>query len=1648
MARKKHAAAGADAPKYRWRDAESGRRRGRRGGKRSFLGWKAYAGFALLLLAVFVVALIPRKRSTPVIAIAVTEYTHPVPLNAWAAEDRQGLLDLKDTLSVDEKLPNDWKSLAGALAKQGADSAPLIISLSMHGVIDDDGNACLLPATALPLKSEGWVKVESLLQQIKESVPADRNKLLILDCNRILTNWSLGILYNSFSERLEEAIKRENVPNLAVMTAAGPGQRNWASGDLGGSSFGKFLQLGLAGAADGDGNGVADGKVSLGELDQYLKREVNRWTKWNRGEEQIPTLLGDTSNDFHVTYVGKRQLAALLADIAGDSEKVTPSVKPGEIAGLWSELNNLSQYNPLKYDPLRWSDLQQRLLWLEQAAEAGGAYELAAKREFEDLRKKLEEIDKRASGHRNSLAWLSHWSIFSKRAPDAPDITLHTLPLCEYFGQVKAAQSEEIRSILEGLLDSDVEPEAVLNRDSKVLSLGATHFLLASRRQDVVSLWKDRPQVLSEALQLRQRSARLAVPSDNSGRVGDERAHYFVRSVLETADAIRWKLEDNLFVGESNAPQQLDSSRNEVISWYDKSESIANQAAEALAERDRACAELPYLARWLWAPSNLLKLDESNLDESTRERLLELVAKTHLLADAVCQPTVVDKDSELPFVELAEEVTADRKYLRELFTASWEDLIDHGVAKTGTLGKLQAVLEVPLIPPDKRKVLLDLKAGVATALHQEYRELGSPASTPSGRRRQMADELENTKDKPESTDGKLESDDDEPENTVASDETPDRPSLLDEISKQHPVAVILNLSRGSLGAGAVESLEKDGQRVRRILANMSTLESSKPRSDAPLENAVLEHRRQICSAEHQIRAAASIGVQPSSEPNAISHLRDFDLQQLLLWHRRHVIDACWGSPVAADLIGSEEPFYVVAADSYLQAADAMLEKEPKPVLKQIARQDETLNKRKDASIVLDPNSEEVLDDRISVSIDARPSSDATEFPPGYGAVFLRDGNQRLADLKLEPLTLPFDKKNFRLDLTPERARLLGSKLHTVAFFRDHRIPPKTLVITPFEGVGYEYEPHRYKETSIQLDGDRPQGTSFILVLDCSQSMKNPIREGEDPSKTKPRLELAKEHLTTMLNEMVTRDDTRIGAFFFGHRVGYSITSGAKLEQDDWPRKFSKRLTPQKDVEMVLSFGRFEGTEAKQVKDLLGPKLKAWGESPLYLSMVQALKEFKSKNPRTRNGIIAITDGLNYQSGGVDLTTKQQVLNEWNNLDVRIHFLDFGGKKVGQNLSANEDFKEIAKKTGGVYQLVTSGRDLLNRLRERLDLDGYIVEDAEGNAVSIEKNEYGDPKPTRLTYPVDIPSQLLPAKFVVKYQRVAKEVDAEGGEAIRLLVNQEGTDIRAIPYDQGVVEEGGVVRRQDGPADHLFRVHRPIRKRDDDAVQFKVSLQARLNVSHFTYHPKETWLEITPVANSQTVGDTHVFYDTNFELREPVPVLRWDAKGWPREANHARIEFWCKHQHTVTESTIPLAAVKNAVERFKEFQRDLVKSSPGVAFRIKIIDDQDDYRVHVAEQHDRWSPIRVRFQTHPEVVPIRVRHRFDRRAKFATHEFFFSAKDKQKIEDYQESAVKVATRDAVLDGAWRLEQALEASVSEEGGLLPIGSTSPGSGQAPP
>ena len=566
-----------------WQASQKPRTQGGLSSSRSWQGkWRLYTLLGAILLGVFLYLLLLSPEKTPVLLITGIRYESPIPPNAWALEDSDTLKELTDTLLTVE-IAGEWGDEGNARKefrrklkehsslRRGLRTIrePVLIYLSLPGLVNRAGQPCLLPPRSSPWSEDDWVTVDSIVRDVASAIPGERPKLLILDSNQILVNWRMGIIYNTFVERLSKYIDECDVPNLAVLTAADAGQMSWTSPQLGGTAFGQFLQLGLAGEADLRSQNP-DGEVSVIELSSYVRSEVDRWTQSNRGSRQQPLLmLTRGASDFLVTHaLSESSITEFRSQLAqSKAARSKPSVDLKSMAEIWNQLDRLQARKIVQTAPVSLGQYWNRSLRMQCLAYGGMAYINDAKREAKALSKELERLLNAKS--------LPH--VLGERLVSSD---LHSLPLREYFGKSDQGEIQSIEQILMQLTGvvRDVRGAAPIRDDilQQTVSLEEAQFLAAAHQQGVVSTIDNSKSILSDVLALRNRSERLAVPAANYGGVGDERSHYYVRRELNRADEQRRQAEDSLFVT-STSPNFSTMKISATNRSYDEIEKKQNQ---------------------------------------------------------------------------------------------------------------------------------------------------------------------------------------------------------------------------------------------------------------------------------------------------------------------------------------------------------------------------------------------------------------------------------------------------------------------------------------------------------------------------------------------------------------------------------------------------------------------------------------------------------------------------------------------------------------------------------------------------------------------------------------------------------------------------------------------------------------------------------------------------------------------------------------------------------------------------------------------------------------------------------------------------------------------------------------------------------------
>ncbi len=1647
-----------------WQEASRGNERQVDRPRRREGMWAVYAAVAASLLGLLLYFLLQSPPKTPVILAIGTDYAAPVSPNAWAIEDRDALFLLGNILTIEE-VSGRWddsqpaeseafKMFRGMLeghkrTRRGfrTVSEPLIVYFSMPGVVNEQQDPCLLPPGASTWDSSDWITIKSIVETIDEVIPGERNKILVLDSHQFIADWQLGIVYNTFGERLKEYMDSCNVENLAVITSASEGQQSWSSPGLGGTAFGKILQLGLAGGANrGD-----DRAVSLQELKTYLQSEVNRWARNHRDADQLPAVyLSKTGMDFMVAHsMSGDQLGSFQSPNKGAT--TTASIPSDEIEELWSQLGKIGESDFRRLDPLALSHLEHELLDLEQHALGGNAYAKKAAQLHGQLDKKFELIQKNFNSADRTIA---DWRLDNRgQVGNMKFEVMHSLPLCTFFGDSDAKYGEKVTDLLKGVAakSSDNTEQAKLDPAlvELALALESTQFLVAANQRELLAEG-NRAAAVGQVLELRRRSEQLAVPMDVRRTPTDERAHMAMRMLLNTADASLRGVEDGLFVGYTPTPNTWDDIRRA----HDAAQRIGDQLARVYRVRDTASAELPYLAMWYNRVAASDGIDELRQQMASMIRIAD---ENHDLGKALAQLDQIDEAdieaevSRLAGTNVSGNVEAQLTTRLSEFRGRCKELAEGGKNASGT--EIRTRIDALTSPLATGTITVSGKQqAIRSTLMDKWLEFDAELNKQFFATAVVTGPAESQV-----------SPSDVSINATAT-KAVEFADVVDKVVAQL-VLVLLDLeSSNSTNDDSLTQLDRlesvnSGVRERLRIIAENVQESH-------------DNRLQLATAEHTARCAASIAGGIPPEDDVISQLRRFDLQSLLLWHADRAMSGFWATTSSRDATTfdqllaiprfREPDFFATAASDYLQCVSDIGKRSismAKEIQLQLDLRSQRLSQLKSAAkygVAFRGDTTPIADARSDVNV--RLYFDRDALPTGRASINLSTD----ASTPLKTVVWQGSENAFvDVPVTSDDARLIGRAkgvnartLQAIAFFRGHEYK-KELDVNSLRGTLVRYSPPRYDGQTITLLGDAPSPPSVVFVLDCSGSMGATIEtEGGDTT----RMEAAKNALGTMINELAARNRVprpRVGVYFFGHRLSwndklpFSVENNLEINSRAVDGRIPPGLMPAVDVERVQPLAEFGGQAIGEVRRRLA-RVSHFGLTPVNLAIIRAMGEFGDDDQRYSKSIIVITDGKNDQRhpnwapgfSDSQVTSTNAVIDAWSRINVPlperkripIYIVGFGIPEDEKQV-AERDFKRIADHTTKDGWLSTNDSgELIAFLRKRLEFNGYVVREVDGGArTPITTNEYGEEAPIALgqTQPVNKVTADLPVDVEVDYQGESATVMFEGGEALELQVPSGGIQIEAVPFDEPAVAQDELLGPS-GRSTMLMRVHRP--KRLATGAQFRVSIENTDQRVYFTPRPAEVWLEVTPQGASQP----YVFYDRVFEAETAMPVVGFEAADWPAGGDSAQVKFWCADQETPAELTI---AASDILSRDGTLSRK-VPSRPGVelVFELSRNEAGEDVLV-VTEQHDGASKptnsLRVSVKVdHPTIAPESVAHRFDDENGIARHEYRFRS-GLSPNELAALLSVRIATAEAVKRNGYRIsdDRGLPVPVPTGSGTIP-------------
>ncbi|MGA2254463.1 MAG: vWA domain-containing protein, partial [Thermoguttaceae bacterium] len=1117
--------------------------------------------------------------------------------------------------------------------------------------------------------------------------------------------------------------------------------------------------------------------------------------------------------------------------------------------------------------------------------------------------------------------------------------------------------ADEVKQALAFVDGANGQPRDGSNDDLLKADIVEVQFLRMLAAHLDAKVW-NRPDLLRRALSSRQMAERAVASPDLSDQ-------YWIHNLVDGADQDRRLAEDKLYVGSPEALQQAESLWEKLAAEdgnggkYREAISRAQTISKALALRDQAWAEGPYLAQCLLARLAVGKPDA--------QELRTFLQKTEKLAALLDDSTADEKWPD----ELPRATTLLVESQKKLTNAYDDECIALGTAAddANALRRILAVVATPLITGDERNELRKKCLGIMFSP-------GKQDATATGAARPETQGLGQ----------------DWWKRLVSWEEYDEYPALTllnlgavaareKKLKPKGPEDVMLRLA--AQGGDARAALEALPMLVDKGFQQTRSAEKTRARAAAI--------RGGCCQAERALRASAALfavsenQIQQNVQDDPIAELHRIDLRSLLLWQANRVMADFWGPKP-----GMEKPSYFeIVARDYLRRADKLNvvklkdeladlpEAQELQALVEAAKKDVVQPKVNPAYLLVDkPNDEIPQNMKVDVG---------EGLPPGEAALFLESSRGPLATVLRENhepwRRLWVEVKPIKDRPLPEyliTKDLAGSDWHATALYRGHvRTAPFSFV--PMHGVEIVYKPVTPRTAKISVFGESKQGVGIMFIFDCSGSMDDHVVKSD---KTTPKkIDVARDALCEVLDTLAEagKNACHAGLIAYGHRVGFQLANGNLAIVARGPNKqvllpvaalipqnpALANLNPNTDMEVFdLNGGVLAPLTPNRVQGIKGQlgRLNPLGETPLYRAIWTAAEELNKVAGLKQKHIIVLTDGANdqYNEAVVNpalqvFDTCEQLREKLNDVQNKSTHLDI----VGFQIDPNEDRREYDKMQGLATELKVAGRggyhpannlkELLSELRKSLALNKYEVLNATTMA------QVKEPLDLNQLFEFD---PLTPGSYQVRLvddrRPATAEIELKGGEWLQLTLGQTPRGWGFVHKQYRLADEDWVQDSCDGvkdptKSDRTFWIgaHKP--EWVDSGWEFYVSVQNDDETS-FSPRPSEAWVEITPVGQP-TGPDEHkkwLFYDMSFKPDWQVPVLCCRCLGWPKEAKEAEIEFWCRFRGRSREEEEVTTLGKLSDLRLSE--------APKVRFEVKKGTEGSSTIIEIDELHPRRDDI--------------------------------------------------------------------------------------------
>ena len=319
----------------------------------------------------------------------------------------------------------DWIGIEETIRRYDSQTrldVPLLFYIGFHGVVDNDGQPCLLVSHSTPNRPDTWLSVQELFHRISKSASQNRNLVFLFPHGTIpshLSDASTLSFSSALSSLLDRMVRDSHVHRIACITDDGTNDLHVRPMAENGS-----LTMAIADALNGEADraGIESNRNNVVEWDELITHVQSVYSAQTIADRGITARIHSIVHGPAPTSIAW----ALTSPSKKVSEPLPTMELQEELEAAWLRFGSLQSQRPWLTQPALWTELKHMGLALERDLFSGnldqGVQRIAEFRRLADaIERSAGKSNPLPRAHRQEIAkrFAEQWQVIAQKNVDS-----------------------------------------------------------------------------------------------------------------------------------------------------------------------------------------------------------------------------------------------------------------------------------------------------------------------------------------------------------------------------------------------------------------------------------------------------------------------------------------------------------------------------------------------------------------------------------------------------------------------------------------------------------------------------------------------------------------------------------------------------------------------------------------------------------------------------------------------------------------------------------------------------------------------------------------------------------------------------------------------------------------------------------------------------------------------------------------------------------------------------------------------------------------------------------------------------------------------------------------------------------------------------